>query len=247
LDLWASGGPPPDDARAIEGTHLDLEGILAGFEPAPSGADATVLWRDDTRPVLNALERALRDTGWQRRAALAALDGRLDGPGLAPLVAGAATPVVPATAAAVAAIAAATRDAVAARLDDGEVGVRAAALRVLAKSDDPRVTLHRLVRAAAGGPEEREAAAAVARRWAQTSPSAARALAEALTSAFAAQPASSGDEAWQARLGIVRALAATGGPSVTGLHRALGDPNLLVRAAAAAALAVPTEPNGAHP
>jgi tetratricopeptide (TPR) repeat protein len=247
LDVWASGGAPPDDARAIEGTRLDLDGILAAFEPAPSGADATILWRDDTRPVVDALERALRDAGWRRRAALAALDGRRDGPGLAPLVAGAATPVASATAVALAAIAAGTRDAVAARLDDGEVGVRAAALRVLAKSDDPRVTPHRVARAAAGDAEERDAAAAVARRWAQTSPSAARALAEALTSAFDARPAASADEAWPARLGIVRALAATGGPGATGLRRALGDSNVLVRAAAAAARAAPAEPSGARP
>jgi len=129
------------------------------------------------------------------------------------------------------------------------VGVRAAALRALAKSDDPRVTVRRVARAAAGGADERDAATAVARRWGRTSPLDARALAEALTAALESSAASerSSDAAWETRLGLVRALSATGGPGVAGLKRALGDANVLVRAAAAAALANPPDRSGARP
>jgi tetratricopeptide (TPR) repeat protein len=246
LDAWAAGAPTPDEAAAVEGTRLDPEALLAALEPAPSGADASVLWRDDARPIAGLLVDALRDGPERRRAALAALDSRDDGPGLGPLVAPGAAPLGPATASAVVAVAALSRDAVAARLDDDVAALRAAALRVLAKLGDARVTPRRVAAAASGGAEERAAALDVARRWASASPALARALADAVAAALAAEeaavPSDRADRRWEARLGLVDVLAATGAPGAPGLQRALGDPSLLVRAGATAALA----PSRAH-
>ncbi len=240
LDAWASGAPPPDEARAIEGTRLELDALLSALEPPRSGADTSVLWRDDARLVSGALIAALGDGPERRLAALEALDARRDGPGVGLLLEDGATALPPATAAALTAVAVATRDAVAARLDDDLVAVRALALRVLAKFGDARVTARRVARAAAGLPEEQAAAVAVARRWAASSPADARALADELTAAFAdtggARPP---ERAWEARLGLVAALAATGVPGTAGLQRALGDASFLVRSAAATALGPP--------
>jgi tetratricopeptide (TPR) repeat protein len=240
LDAWASGAPPPDEAQAIEGTRLELDALLSALEPARSGADTSVLWRDDTRLVSGALIDALAEAPERRLAALEALDARQDGPGVGLLLEGAAVPLAPATAAALTAVAGATRDAVAARLDDDLVAVRALALRVLAKFGDARVTARRVARAAAGLPEEQAAAVAVARRWAAASPADARALADELTAAFADAGGDRPPErAWEARLGLVAALAATGVPGTAGLQRALGDASFLVRSAAATALGPP--------
>jgi HEAT repeat protein len=125
-------------------------------------------------------------------------------------------------------------------------GVRAAALRVLARSSDARATVERVARAAAGGPEERAAAEEVARRWAETSLSVTRALAKALSNDLSAASAHAradrgGDDGWQARLGLVSTLAVVGGPGHAALRSALSDPSPLVRAAAAGALEAPAE------
>jgi tetratricopeptide (TPR) repeat protein len=232
LDLWASGKPTPDEAAAIEGARLDLDGLLNHLETPPAGGDASTLWRDDPRIVAGLLSKALGDGPERRLAALAALDGRDDGPGLGRLVGAEVEPLPRATAASVAAIGSATRDAVATRLDDELAEVRAAALRILAKAGDARASARRVALAAAGGGAERATALAIARRWAATAPAPARALADALsTSLFAKEPASP-----EIRVALVDALAATGASGVPALERAASDPSVLVRAAAAAAL-----------
>jgi hypothetical protein len=257
LDAWAGGEPPPDEALAIEGTRLDVEALIAARErrtpDAASVAARPTVWHDDARLVATVLSAAMNDVAADRRlAALEALGARDDGPGAGALAPGGVMPLAPATAEALTAVGAATIDAVAQRLDDQVGAVRAAALRVLARSNDARATAARVARAAAGGPEERAAAAEVARRWSETSPSAASALAAALSKDLAAAapsihprpgragqvgPAGQvGDDGWQARLGLVGALAATGAPGQAGLRSALGDPNPLVRVAAATAL-----------
>jgi tetratricopeptide (TPR) repeat protein len=241
LDAWAAGAAPADEAVAVEGTRLDLDALLGGLEPALSGADTSGLWRDDARLVAGLLADALRGGPERRLAALAALDSRDDGPGLDGLVAPGAAPLAPATAAALVGVVALTRDDVAARLDDDAAAVRAAALRVLAKLGDARVTPRRLTLAASGAPEERAVAVDVARRWGLTSPADARALADALAAALVAEEAAPAngrlDRRWGTRLGLVDALAATGTPGAPGLQRAAADANLIVRAAATAALA----------
>jgi hypothetical protein len=189
------------------------------------------LWRDDPRLVSTLLIGALGGGPERRLAALAALDARNDGIGLGAL--GTSRPLAPATGAALNAIAGFVRDAVAARLDDGVPAVRAGALRVLAKLGDARLTAGRVAAAAAGGPEERAAAVAIARRWAGDAPRDARALADALATALASHggPAEPAD-GWEARLGLVEALSATGEPGLPALARARDDANPIVRAAA---------------
>jgi tetratricopeptide (TPR) repeat protein len=243
LDAWASGAPSPDEALAIDGARLDLDALVASLEPLPAGADTTVLWRDDPRLVAGPLLDALADrtSPERRRQALGVLDAPADGASLAPLLAAGAPPLPAALAMAVDA---AVREAVASHLDEADAGVRAAALRALARMGDSRVTARRVAEAAAGRPDERAAALAVARRWATTAPRDARALADVLAAALAASSvprAPEGDATeptsrWEARLGLVDALAALGGLGASGLERALGDANAVVRGAAAEAL-----------
>jgi tetratricopeptide (TPR) repeat protein len=249
LDEWASAARPPDEAIVIEGTRLELEPLLAGFEPSPSGADTTSLWRDDPSLVARILSQSLRGDPGRRLAALTALDGRDDGFGLGQLAPAGSSPLAPAAATALAAISGATRDEVAARLDDDVPEVRAGALRVLAKADDARVTERRVALAAGGRPVERAAAVAVARRWAAKAPAAARALAAELAAALSTRaPAPEGaNGSWEARLGFVDALAATGPAGIAGLESARSDGNVLVRAAAAAALAPAARARGERP
>jgi tetratricopeptide (TPR) repeat protein len=251
LDEWASDAPPPDEALAIEGTRLELEPLLTGFEPPRSGVDAASTWRDDPRLVATVVADALRDAPERRLAALAALDSRDEGLGLGPLVASGSLPLPPATTAAIAAVATASRDAIAARLDDDVAAIRAAALRVLAKAGDARVTPRHVALAASAGPEERAAAVTVARRWAAAAPAAARALADELSTALTTRAATpeggSSPAPWEARLGLVEALAATGPAGLAGLEHARSDASLLVRAAAAAALASEPRARGDRP
>jgi tetratricopeptide (TPR) repeat protein/HEAT repeat protein len=261
LDAWASAEPPPDEALAIEGTRLDLEVLLRAREARTAdvakvakvaNVDRSTVWRGDARQLTAVLLRAMNDLGADRRlAALEALAAREDGIGAGAVAPDGSAPLAPETAAALAAVGAAIKDAAAERLDDQEGAVRAAALRVLAKSDDPRATAERVARAAAGGPEERAAAAELARRWAAASPAATNALAAALSKDLAAatspahphdgQAGRTSGEGWQARLGIVGALAITGAPGHAGLRSALDDPSPLVRAAAATALEASSE------
>jgi tetratricopeptide (TPR) repeat protein/HEAT repeat protein len=235
LDLWASDAPLPDEATALDGPRVGLPAALAGLTPRWTGSDRTSLWRGDSRVVRDLLATALATPGDRRARALAALDGRDDGAGLGALAPAGAEPLAPATAAAVADVAAGARDALAAILDDADAEARAAALRILAKLGDPRVTPARVTRAAAGPPATREAAIFVARRWAATNAAALPSLADGLGAGLAASaPAAS---PWEARLGLVDALAAAGDSGGPALERALDDPNPLVRAAAADALA----------
>jgi tetratricopeptide (TPR) repeat protein/HEAT repeat protein len=229
LDAWTSAEPPPDEALAIEGTRLDLEALIEARAPRATGAARSTVWHEDARLITAVVLSAMNDAAPDRR--LAAVEALADG---------ALAPSGPFT------LDAGTRDAVAARLDDQVGGVRAAALRVLARSSDARATVERVARAAAGGPEERAAAEEVARRWAETSLSVTRALAKALSNDLSAASAHAradrgGDDGWQARLGLVSTLAVVGGPGQAALRSALSDPSPLVRAAAAGALEAPAE------
>jgi tetratricopeptide (TPR) repeat protein/HEAT repeat protein len=228
LDLWTSDAPLADEATAIEGNAIDVEALLTAFVPRPSGTDLGTLWRDDVRALAGSLADALSHPGEARARALAALDSREDGVGLEPLVPRNGT-LPPATTAALGDLGAGTRDAVAALLDDAAPSVRGAALSILSKAGDERVTARRVALAAAGPPAPRDAAIAIGRLWATTSPVAARALADALASALGAPV--------DGRLGVVATLGALGTPGVEPLGRALVDSSPLVRAAAADALA----------
>jgi Tfp pilus assembly protein PilF len=230
LDLWTAGATLPDEATALDGSHVELDAALAGLEPRPSGAASPGLSREEARVARSLLAEELARPGARGARALAALDGRDDGIGLTPLIAGGARALPPATTAALAQLADETRDDVAARLDDDDPEVRARSLCVLAKTADARVTARRLLRAATGAPPERAAATSVARRWNATSPAAARGLAETLGAALPDAPD------WDTRVGLVETLAALGAPAAAPLRRALDDRSALVRTSASRAL-----------
>jgi tetratricopeptide (TPR) repeat protein len=238
LDLWASGGALPDEGPALEGSRVELEAVLAGLVPTPSGADTTALWRDDPRALGDLLNRGLAVAGPRRQRALAAMDARDDGPALGQLAPAGRAPMPVATAAAVREVAGQAREAVAKLLDDGDPITAAAALRILAKLDDRRVTPQRVARAAAGAPAARDAAQIATRRLA-VDPASARDLAQA----FGAELA--GNHTADERLGVVEALGALGEPATAALERAASDRSPLVRAAVARALAARQSPRAA--
>jgi tetratricopeptide (TPR) repeat protein/HEAT repeat protein len=234
LDRLAAGLPLPDEATAIEGGKVDVEAMLAVLTAAPRPTDRTALWLDRTRDVDTILSDGLVHGGPARRRALEVLDSRAEGPGLGPLAPQADAPVSAAVAAALREVAAGLRDRIAALLDDPDPEIAAAALRLLAKLDDPRVTPARIAAAAAAGaraPALRDSAVLAAGRQARGSADAAHAVAQA-TAPLLSDPAG-----WERRLPAVTVLAALGGAGARPLEQALADDSPVVRAAAAEALA----------
>jgi tetratricopeptide (TPR) repeat protein/HEAT repeat protein len=231
LELWATGGALPDEGRAIDSPHLDLEAILSGLTPVRARANPSTIWLERTRDLGAILNAALARPGPRQRRALEALDSRQDGPGLGPLVPGGVAPLPAATLAAVREVANGSRDRVATLMDDANPEIQALALSVLAKIDDARVTPDRLAVAAASAPPLRNAAILAARRRVLRAPGSARSLAQSLEAALGAR------KGWESRLGLVDALAVVGVSGAPVLERALRDPSPMVRAAAADALA----------
>ena len=123
-------------------------------------------------------------------------------------------------------------DRLASLLDDADAETRAAALRVLAKLGDERVTPARIATAAyeAIEPRSRRAAAFAAARVTGTRPALAPAIAAALAPVL-------GDESWRRRMAAVDALAGLGPAGVPLLERTRADKHAVVRAAALEALA----------
>ncbi len=230
LDLWATRAPLPDEATALDDTHVDLDTALAGLEPRPAGAAAPDLSRDDARTARAVIAAALEHPGAPRSRALAALDDREDGVGLAPLVPSGNQALSSATVAALSELFVATRDDVAKLVDDADPDVRARALSILFKTADAHVTPARVLRAALGAPPERTVAASVAQRWAAHAPRDARALAQQLSASLTEATN------WDTRLDVVEVLSGTGQPGAPALEHARRDPNPLVRAAADEAL-----------
>ncbi|HEY5088927.1 MAG TPA: HEAT repeat domain-containing protein, partial [Polyangia bacterium] len=131
LGAWLAAAPPPDEGRFINGNGFDLADALAAFTEAPAPGDLAPLWRGHTRALEDLLAESLAHDGDLRRAALAALDSRTDGPGLGALAPEAEGAPSPDTALALREIALPLADRIAALLDDPAVEIRAAALRVL--------------------------------------------------------------------------------------------------------------------
>jgi HEAT repeat protein/predicted Zn-dependent protease len=232
LDVWASGQPMPDEARAIEGSRVDLDAIVALLLQRPAAPDRSRLVVDRRAEIQQTVAAAFDRGGLARWHALLALDSRNDGPGLAPLVPGGDEPLPPALATVLREVAGGVRDRVAELLDDQDLDTQALALRVLAKLGDARVTPARIAAAAAGKTQALRDAAVSAALWeVRSAPDTAMPLARALAPVLADAPA------WEARLAAVSALAAIGPAGHAALPRALEDESPLVRAAAASALA----------
>ena len=122
-------------------------------------------------------------------------------------------------------------DKLAALLDDAEPDTRAAALRVLAKLGDERVTPARIATAAFdAAPGLAGAAVLAAARLTNVRPAMAPAIATALAPVL-------GDESWRRRMAAVDTLAVLGPAGVPLLERARGDKHAVVRGAVLEALA----------
>jgi tetratricopeptide (TPR) repeat protein len=235
LGVWLSAEPPPDEARSIAGDELSVREILAAAGRLPTaGADLTPLIGPATGEIDTLLGEALARGGPARRAALEALDARNDGPGLGVLVPVADAPLAPGAAAALREVAWPLADRIAEGLDDPDCRSRAAALRVMAKLDDERLTPARLAEALTDGTPALGAAAVTAARILI---GAHPALGAPIATAIAPLLADDGGAPWPSRLSAVEVLAVLGPPGRQALERAAGDRHPLVRGAAAEALA----------
>lgn len=230
LLAWHAAATPPDEGRRLEGTQLDVDRLLAAPGPA-APADLAALWRGHTRELTDLLAEALARGGDARHEALAVLDSRPDGLGLGALTPDTDGALGPETAAAVREVVQPLADKLAIVLDDADLEARAAALRVLARLGDERVTPARIAAAAFdASPALAAAAAFAAARIAGLRPTLAPSVAAALAPLL-------GDESWRRRMAAVDALAALGPAGVALLERTRNDKHAVVRAAAAEALA----------
>jgi len=229
LAAWHASAVPPDEARRITGTAIDVDTLLTlPVSPVPS--DLSPLWRAHTRELQELLADALARGGDARREALTALDGRPDAPALGALMPDPDVALGAETIAAAREVAHPLADKVALLLDDADAETRATSLRVLAKLADERVTPARIAAAAfdASVPLANAAAFAAARVTA-TRPAQAPAIAAALAPVLS-------DESWRRRIAAVDALAALGPAGATLLERTRADRHAVVRAAALEAL-----------
>jgi len=230
LAAWHATATPPDEARRLAGTVIDVD-VLLTLPASPTAPDLTALWRGHTRELQELLADALARGGETRREALAALDGRPDAPALGALTPDADIALGAETVAATREVVHPLGDKLAALLDDADAETRATALRVLAKLGDERVTAARIAAAAfdASAPLANAAAFAAARVTA-TRPAQAPAIAAALAPVL-------GDESWRRRIAAVDALAGLGPAGAALLERTRADKHAVVRAAAVDALA----------
>jgi len=230
LAAWQANATPPDEARQLAGPLIDVDTLLA-LPAAASPADLTALWRAHTRELQDLLADALGRGGEARRDALAALDSRADGPAMGALTPDADVGLGPETVAATREVVQPLGDKLALLLDEPDIETRAAALRLLAKLGDDRVTPARIAAAAFdASPSLAAAAAFAAARVSAARPTQAAAIAAALGPVL-------GDDSWRRRIAAVDALAGVGPAGVALLERTRGDRHAVVRAAAVDALA----------
>ena len=74
LDLWTTGATTtgatlPDEATALDGSHVELDAALAGLEPRPSGAASAGLSREDAHVARSLLGEALAAAAGRARRA----------------------------------------------------------------------------------------------------------------------------------------------------------------------------------
>jgi len=229
LAAWQVASAPPDEARALVGTQIDVDALLS--VPGALPQDLTALWRGHTRELQELLADALGRGGEARHEALMVLDYRPDAAGLGALTGEPDVALGHEAAAAVREVVLPIADRLASLLDDADAETRAAALRVLAKLGDERVTPARIATAAYDASTALAAAAAfAAARVTGTRPALAPAIAAALAPVL-------GDESWRRRMAAVDALTGLGPAGVPLLERTRADKHAVVRAAALEALA----------
>jgi HEAT repeat protein len=225
LDAIRIGASPPDEARALPPARLDLDAVLGGLLAAsPVHGDLTPLLRAHAAALSETLAGALAHEE-TRGEALAALDGPGGGLRLGALADADDDAPAPDAALALREIVQPLADRLAALLDAPEAETRAAALRVLARLGDERVTPARIAAAVRdASPPLVAAASFAAAELARARPGAAPMLAAVLAPSLA-------DESWRRRLAAVDALAALGPAGLPALERARADGNSIIRAA----------------
>jgi HEAT repeat protein/tetratricopeptide (TPR) repeat protein len=234
LEAWLDSRERRSPALA-SARSLSVPEQVAAAEAPPPAADLTQAWRGRVPEVVRMLGEALSAGGPARMAALRALDSRSDEPGMGPLAPSGDSPLPGEAAAAAREVATSLADAVAGALDDPDPAARGAALSVLAKLGDERVSPARVAAAVADGDAElAESAVTAARLMARGGPSAATATAG--TVAPLARNDGAHSDRWRVRLTAVRVLAELGPAGLAGLRGALDDPNPMVRAAARTAV-----------
>ncbi len=238
IDRLVGNTPIEDEAKAIEGTRLDLDAMLGVLTLPPARVargDRALAWIPREKEIEEMLRRALDGDRAQRLLALRALDARVDGAGLGLLAPDGSAPLTPATAAALQRLGGALRSRVFALVDDSspEVSpeVRALALRVAAKLGESGLTPARVVAAAATAPALLQDAAAFALSEIAAHHPEARA---AIPTAVA--PLLADTTSWERRLAAVWMLAPAG-PAARALleEAAAKDPSPFVRSAAVTA------------
>jgi tetratricopeptide (TPR) repeat protein/HEAT repeat protein len=236
IDRLIGNAPIEDEAKAIDGTRLDLEAmldVLTAPPPRVARGDRALAWIPRSREIEEMLRRALNGDRGQRVLALQALDARADGPGLGVLAPDGNAPLAPGTAAALQRLGGALRAQVFALLDDGSPEVRALALRVAAKIGGDRtgeplaLTPARIVAAAGTTPVLLpEAAAFALAAVAARHPEMRAAILPAVA------PLLGDSTSWERRLAAVEMLAPAGPAARVLLEEAAKDPSPFVRSAA---------------
>jgi tetratricopeptide (TPR) repeat protein/HEAT repeat protein len=237
IDRLVGGTPLEDEAKAIEGTRLDLDAMLNVLTALPAATDRTAAWIGRANEIEAIMERSLAGDRSHRVAALEALDARDDGPGLGGLAPTGATVLKPAAARALRRIGETLRPRVFALLDDAAPEVRGLALRVDAKLGDPDLIPAKIVSILGPSPLRLEPTALYAfKRSTGPHPSSQASVTRALS------PLLTDPSSWARRLVAVGLLAPFGASfGMTGrplLERALKDPSPFVRSAAVTALAI---------
>ncbi len=239
LDRVISGAPIEDEAKAIDGTRLDLEGMLGVLtQPPPRAArgDRALAWTTRQRDIEEMLTRALDGDRARRILALQALDTRSDGIGLGVLAPEGNAPLAPAAAAALARLGGALRARVLALVDDGATEVRGLALRVAAKIGDkigdPSLTPARIVAAVAPAPALLTDAGCFALGAVVARHPEAKAAIPGLVAPMLADATS-----WERRRAAVELLAAAGPAARPQIEEAFKDASPFVRSTAVTAAA----------
>jgi HEAT repeat protein/predicted Zn-dependent protease len=268
IDRLVATTPVEDEAKAIDGTRLDLDAMLNVLVSPPTRVDRTTAWLGREVVIERILGELLAGDRTRRLAALEVLDSREDGAGLGRLAPEGKATVSPATLLALRRLAASVRGRIAGLLSDRAPEIRALSLRVGSKIGAPEVKPATILEGLATAPAAlRDAAAFALTRHVAAHPESTGSVVRALAAMLADTPA------WEGRLAAVEILAALGAPArvalesaatrdlsplvrsaaVVGLgtmegsagsvHAAAGDPVPAVRAAAARALARhPTAP-----
>jgi tetratricopeptide (TPR) repeat protein/HEAT repeat protein len=232
LDRYIGGAPLDEEAKAIDGSRIDVDAMLGVLTSPPSPTDRTGSWIGRTRDIGQILNGALGRSRDSKLRALNALDARDDGPGLGRLAPAGSTELAPPVAVALREIGAQVRDAVLTLLDDPTPEVRASALRVAVKLGDSRVSPGRIVATLTSAPAEMIEAASFATAWkVKAEPKSARAFVDAI------RPLMSAADSWEHRLAAIELLRHLSGAGRASLEGAVGDENPFVRSAAVEALA----------